>query len=420
MRILASAYACRPDSGSEEGNGWHLAHQLTRFGEVWVLTPSHNRAAIEAVQSPVQFVYVDVPGWPAESRAANRLRRSHYSIWQRRIISVAKQLHREHCFDVAHHLTYGQYWTGSWMGGLGIPFVWGPVGGGESAPAPLVATLPPDGRSYERKRDLARWVGRRSPAVRSARSRAALILATTDESKQAMQSLPATRVRASSRANNRDTLGAAGATFEVFPNCALSEAEFRSLATAAREPDAYRLTGVGRLEHWKGFQLAIAAMPALVAAVPYAELHIVGTGPAEQHLRGLVASLRLERNVKFLGRIPRSDVLARLADSHAFVLPSFHDSGGWATLEAAAIGLPVVCLDIGGPALQVTSQTGIKISVRDAEQVVPLIAQALTKLAVDPRYARELGTAGRQRVGEHFTWDRLGDRLATLAPYSTS
>jgi glycosyltransferase involved in cell wall biosynthesis len=249
------------------------------------------------VHSPVHFVFVDVPGWPAESRAANRLRRTHYSLWQRRIIPVAKHLHRQHCFDVAHHLTYGQYWTGSWMGRLGIPFVWGPVGGGESAPAPLVATLPPEGRSYERKRDLARWVGRRSPAVRSARSRAALILATTDDSKQAMQSLPAPRVRASPSANNRDTLEADGATFEVFPNCALSEAEFHSLASTTREPDAYRLMSVGRLEHWKGFQLAIAAMPALIVEVPHAELHIVGTGPAEGHLRSLVSSLRLERNV---------------------------------------------------------------------------------------------------------------------------
>ena len=67
MKVLATAYACRPNSGSEEGNGWHLAHQLTRFGEVRVITPSHNRAAIEAVCSPVRFVYVDVPGWQKQS-----------------------------------------------------------------------------------------------------------------------------------------------------------------------------------------------------------------------------------------------------------------------------------------------------------------------------------------------------------------
>ena len=416
MKVLATAYACRPNSGSEEGNGWHLAHQLTRFGEVCVLTPSHNRAAIEAACSPVRFVYVDVPGWPADSPVANRVRRTHYNLWQLRIEPVAKRLHREHCFDVVHHLTYGQYWTGSWMGRLGIPFVWGPVGGGETAPASLVATLPRGGRRYERKRDLARWVGRRSPAVRSASRKAALILATTEASKYAIRSLGADHVRR--RLDDELVDADVGTNFEVLPNCALDDAEFHSLTMTTRDPNAYRIMSVGRLEFWKGLHLVIEAMPALLREVPHAELHIVGSGPAETHLRHLVTTLRLEGHVKLLGRLPRADVLALLANSHAFVHPSLHDSGGWATLEAAAVGLPIVCLDIGGPALQVTPQTGIKIPVDDPGRVVPLMAQALANLAADPLHAADLGAAGRKRVGEHFTWDRLGDRLAAMAPYS--
>jgi glycosyltransferase involved in cell wall biosynthesis len=130
----------------------------------------------------------------------------------------------------------------------------------------------------------------------------------------------------------------------------------------------------------------------------------------------MVTSRGLDGHVRFLGRIPRADVLTQLASSHAFVHPSFHDSGGWATLEAAAAGLPIVCLDIGGPALQVTPQTGIKIPVGDPDRVVPLMAEALAFLAANPRHAADLGAAGRKRVGEHFTWDRLGDRLAAVAP----
>ena len=178
------------------------------------------------------------------------------------------------------------------------------------------------------------------------------------------------------------------------------------------------MISVGRLEHWKGFHLAVEAMAELVAEVPDAQLHIVGTGPAETYLRDLVRSLALEKHVRLLGRLPRPEVLAQLADSHVLVHPSLHDSGGWATLEGAAVGLPVVCLDIGGPAMQVTPETGIEIPVDDVDQIVPRLTRALAALARDPQRAAELGAAGRKRVSEEFTWDRIGDRLATMPPYA--
>ena len=148
MKILATAYACKPGNGSEDGNGWHFSHQLARFGRVWVLTPGHNREAIESAtaSSDIEFVYVDVPRWPADSAPANRFRRTHYNLWQAQILGTAKRLHRTIGFDVVHHLTYAQYWTGSWMGRLGVPFVWGPVGGGESAPRAMMPySRPPSG-----------------------------------------------------------------------------------------------------------------------------------------------------------------------------------------------------------------------------------------------------------------------------------
>ncbi|HUP72696.1 MAG TPA: glycosyltransferase family 4 protein [Acidimicrobiales bacterium] len=387
---------------------------------MWLLTPSHNREAIEAGRSSqVTFVYADVPGWPADSGAAARIRRTHYNLWQLRILATAKRMHRQLGFDVVHHLTYAQYWTGSWMGRLRIPFVWGPVGGGESAPASVIEMLPPEGRRFERNRDLARWVGRRSPAVRSAARTATLTLATTEESKRAVETL---QRRDYTRRGVRKpgTTTSLASSVAVLSNCALPESELDALAPSTRSTAAFRVLCVGRLEHWKGFQFAIQAFASLLPEVPHAELHIVGTGPAESFLRDLVASLRLERNVHFVGPLPRPEVLERLAESHVLVHPSLHDSAGWATLEASAVGLPVVCLDIGGPALQVTDETGIKVPVEQAHHIVPLMAKALTRLARDPQLASRLGAAGRRRVEANFTWNRIGDQLATMVPYKLS
>jgi hypothetical protein len=65
VRIVAFAYACEPESGSEPGAGWMWA----RLGESWLITRANNRAAIEASLPAVaerdrlHFEYVDLPAW---------------------------------------------------------------------------------------------------------------------------------------------------------------------------------------------------------------------------------------------------------------------------------------------------------------------------------------------------------------------
>lgn len=406
-RILATAYACRPGLGSEDGNGWALAQQLARIGDVTVLTLPSNREAIEREQHerPVEGVtvhYVDVPGWPGDAPAAVRLRRSHYNLWQARVLPVARRLHARRHFDVVQHLTYAQYWSGSWMTELGIPFVWGPVGGGESAPASFVAAMPEDGRRYERNRDLARAVGRRYPVVGRCARRAVTAIAATPETRTALRRAGAT-------------------TIEMLPPGGLPDADFRRLAAlpAARPAGPFRVLCVGRLEHWKGFHLAVEAFARLAPERPDAELVIVGEGPATGYQQALAAGLGVGDRVRHTGRVPRDEVLRLLASSHVLAHPSLHDSAGWVTMEAMAAGLPVVCLDLGGPALQVTKETGFAVPAVHPEQAVRDMADAFVRLAGDRALASRLGAAGRHRVGQLFTWNRLGDRLASFEPYAS-
>ena len=69
VRIVAFAYACEPESGSEPGAGWMWARMLARLGETWVITRENNRAAIDAAlptiaeRDRLHFEYVDLPAW---------------------------------------------------------------------------------------------------------------------------------------------------------------------------------------------------------------------------------------------------------------------------------------------------------------------------------------------------------------------
>ena len=70
-------------------------------------------------------------------------------------LSVAREAHQAIGFDAVQHLTFGVFRQPSRMGELGIPFVHGPVGGGEETPRGLRAVFPWRARQIERLRELA-------------------------------------------------------------------------------------------------------------------------------------------------------------------------------------------------------------------------------------------------------------------------
>jgi glycosyltransferase involved in cell wall biosynthesis len=401
MKVLVSAYACEPDKGSEPGIGWNHVKQIARFHEVWAITRANNRAAIERAldKEPsvnVHWIYFDLPRWGRLWKKGQRGVRAYYYLWQMGAYFLAKKLHREVGFELVNHVTLGAYWMPSFVSLLRAPFVWGPVGGGESAPKAFRRSFGVRGRIYETLRDLARHLSRFNPFVRLTARRATVALATTYETERELRRLQCRNV-------------------SIFPGAALPEQEICRLGQIAlRRGDHLRLVSVGRLLHWKGFELAVRAFAQVRGTGAEAEYWIIGNGPEKRRLESVARRLGVGNCVQFWGDLSRREVLAKLADCDVLVHPSLHDSSGWACLEAMAAGRPVVCLDLGGPAIQVSNQTGIKIPANSPEQVIADLARAFERLAGDGALRAALSKAARTRVQQEFSWKRHGDRLQSV------
>ena len=160
----------------------------------------------------------------------------------------------------------------------------------------------------------------------------------------------------------------------------------------------------GRLLHWKGFHLALRAIAQIRDSIPM-EYSIFGNGPERKRLERLAQELRISDRVHFHDSIPREELLEKMSSFDAMLHPSLHDSGGFACLEAMAAGCPVICLDLGGPALQVTAETGFKIPAVSPEQTIRELADAIAQLAADPELRARLGRTARARV-KVFAWER--------------
>lgn len=181
---------------------------------------------------------------------------------------------------------------------------------------------------------------------------------------------------------------------------------------------------VGRLQRWKRVELLLRAVPLVVAVEPSATFTIVGDGDPliepeyPDELRELAHRLGVENAVTFTGHVSRPgeligglDVLVHTADREPF---------GLVYLEAMARQVPVVAPLVGGSTEIVRHGVdGLLVDVSDADA----LAQALLALLSDPERRRCMGTAGRERVRELFTLERMTAeawRVAAAAAGSSS
>ncbi|MGA8406839.1 MAG: hypothetical protein WB680_06635, partial [Candidatus Acidiferrales bacterium] len=126
LKILISAYACEPGKGSEPGVGWNNVEQAARFHNVWVMTRSNNRALIEEALAAqpmpnVHWIYLDLPRWARFWKKGQRGIHLYYSLWQILAYRKARKLHRDVGFDLAHHVTFVNYWLPTFLPLLPIP-----------------------------------------------------------------------------------------------------------------------------------------------------------------------------------------------------------------------------------------------------------------------------------------------------------
>jgi glycosyltransferase involved in cell wall biosynthesis len=399
--ILLSAYACLPNQGSEPGVGWHWATRLARAGHrVWVLTRANNREAIERALAlnPVatlHFAYYDLPPWILKwKNHASLWARIYYILWQAGAYGVARRLCREIRFDVAHHITFGVFRHPSFMAFLGIPFVFGPVGGGEAAPPRLRRTFPLRGYLTDLARDLANWVASVDPLLHAVFARSSATLCKTHET---LRSVPA---RFRDRCVVQVELGA--------------DEHSAPTGDRQREEGRFRMLYIGRLIYWKGLHLGLMAFAKLRETHPGTRLTVIGEGPDEAWLRDVARRLDLDGAVDWVRPMDHTAVMRTYLRHDAFLFPSLHDSSGNVVLEALSSGLPVVCLDAGGPAVLVDPSCGIRVRAVEPQQTVDDLARALAALADNPRLAQAMGEAARRRAREHFSWTRQVTRMEEL------
>ncbi len=163
--------------------------------------------------------------------------------------------------------------------------------------------------------------------------------------------------------------------------------------------EAVVIGSVARLDYYKGQEDAINAFALIAGDHPTAYLLIAGDGTLEvlSLLKARAAALEVGKRCVFAGY--RKDVARIHAALDIFVHPARSDPCPLGVLEASAARLPVVGYAHGGvPELVSHGETGLLVPEGDIAE----LARALGDLVADAPRRRDLGAAGRRRVGTDF------------------
>ncbi|CAN2039797.1 N-acetyl-alpha-D-glucosaminyl-diphospho-ditrans,octacis-undecaprenol 3-alpha-mannosyltransferase / rhamnosyltransferase [Candidatus Magnetomoraceae bacterium gMMP-15] len=172
-----------------------------------------------------------------------------------------------------------------------------------------------------------------------------------------------------------------------------------------------RVLSVGRLSYYKGHDILIKALK----YVSNAKVIIAGKGGERKKLQNLINKSGLEKRIKLIGFVDKSNLNALLASCDCFCLPSVErtEAFGLVLLEAMFFGKPVVASNINGSGVGWVikhGKTGILVHPGNAYE----LAKALKIFAENPEYMLKAEKAAISRFNKLFRIEKITLKIIEL------
>ena len=394
MKILLACHAFAPGRGSEPGFGWNWAWSLSSDHEVWVLAHPEYRDEVDsylAAHPNRQLHVVWLKATPWDPTKGMRGFHPHYFRWLRQAEHVGRTLHSENSFDLVHHISLGTISAPPTWWKLGIPFVWGPLGGAQNCPAQLRELF--EGQQW---REWVRLIRLRLlhhyPPFRSAVRNSAALLATNRETLQYLES-------------------AGGRNVPLFLDSGILDEALPEAPRLKEQPETVRILWASAFEKRKALPLALEALA--LSRGPVSMKLVVAGGDETDHWIVKADSLGIGDRVELMGKLPPKQMHEEFRRADIFLFTSVRDSFGSVVLEAMSHGLPVVAVDLHGVGAFVPSDAAFKIPVGSRLSVAQGLAAALDRLAGDPNLRHAMGSAG-WRFASTQLWSKRAAQMNSL------
>lgn len=402
MHIALITVACSPSQGSELGLAWKAVVALSKIHRLTVFVhqnheqeiTSHLKSdSVEESIASVNFVFVGQPHQHNRNQAIARLMTWHYyRIWLDECVREVERRHRSGPFDLVHHVTYSTWRMGSPFYKIGIPTVWGPVGGAGKVPFSAYGILSTEAKVTEGLRTIISKAYSLLPAFRNSLELNTVVLASNEETKRFM-----------ARHTER--------SFDVVFPTYFEPSEQGGSDTPPDETQPLNCFYGGGIIGSKGIVLSFGAIALARDRGVDLLFRIAGPGPEVKHLEKMAKAFGIQDRVTFLPLLRGKDYKDVLEQSDIFLFPSFRENIGMTMVDAMLHNTAPIVLDTSAPGEIVTSECGWKIPVARNQMIVESLAAALQEAHSDRQKLRQKAKAAKERIITCYSKEKYVTRI---------
>ena len=384
LKILLSAFACRPNAGSEWGVGWNFFNQLSKHHEVHLITElefkdeilvESNKLKIPADR--IHFVDIGKTGRRKLHNQGDWSFYYYYRSWQMKALQKGCRLHDENEFDIAHHLNMIGFREPGSLHKLDIPFILGPLGGFGGVPNNYFEVGFGKQRLKNKVKTGLNYFSMFLPHVRAAIRHADCVIAAYPEAAKAL-------------AQHFNVLST------IIP-------ETGSTKVVVSNTQRKNFIWIGKNLVRKQFQLAAEAF--LRSQISRSEkLFVIGKFQEDE-----IAKWSRNSNIVFLGEISRIDVLTQLSNARALIFSSLHEGNPHVVYEAISTFTPIICHNSYGMGFAVDESIGIKIEVANYKNSLVNFSDAIDQICL-----MNFSENDFKRVQENNSWENRVAKINML------
>lgn len=405
MKVLVSVFECNPLKGSDSFVGWCYVKNMAKYNTVFALTRTENKIDIENYcQSKninlqnINFIYVNQSEF--FTKKLYKLNPylgflGSYFVWQRKAYKIVKKINKNINFDICHHISIADFRNAGCLWKLNVPFIFGPVGGGQETPK-CFSNYVVGHQKSESFRVFMNRITTMVPSYRKALKKAAIIYSSNDETTNCIKK----------RMNKKAYEKIVHLTELCIEQKYLDERK----NIKKSDKDIIHIIVSGRLIYRKGVQVLLEAVPQIKSKKEFV-FDIYGDGDQRTVLEEFVRVNSLEKKVVFHGKIPFEQMQQVYKEGDIYVLPSLRESTGTAVFEALANKLPVVTFNQNGAKYIVENDAGILIKLDNKEQILKDLASALEYLIDNYAIRIKYGECGFNKLQKYYTWDKRVEQM---------